>query len=62
MSRNTARTAHPLIPASLLRTRNFLGACRAYFANCTAFSGTLCYVTLLFQNPKQWSALEAGLI
>ncbi|MGN6584815.1 MAG: MFS transporter [Rhizobiaceae bacterium] len=55
------RTAHPLIPASLLRTRSFLAACGAYFASYTAFSGTLYYVTLLFQNLKQWSALETGL-
>jgi EmrB/QacA subfamily drug resistance transporter len=53
--------AYPLIPASLLRARNFLAACGAYFASYTAFSGTLYYVTLLFQNLKQWSALETGL-
>ncbi|HVW54919.1 MAG TPA: MFS transporter [Rhizobiaceae bacterium] len=55
------RAAHPLVPASLLRTRSFLAACGAYFASYTAFSGTLYYVTLLFQNVKQWSALETGL-
>jgi EmrB/QacA subfamily drug resistance transporter len=56
-----SRAAHPLIPATLLRTRNFLGACGAYFASYTAFSGTLYFVTLMFQNLKQWSALETGL-
>ena len=55
------RATHPLVPATLLRTRNFLGACGAYFFSYTAFSGTLYYVTLLFQNLKQWSALETGL-
>jgi hypothetical protein len=42
--------AHPLVPASLLRIRNFLAAFGACFASYTAFSGTLYYVTLLIMS------------
>lgn len=55
------RAANPLIPPALRRAPTFLGACGAYFASYTAFSGTLYYVTLLFQNLERWSALETGL-
>lgn len=51
----------PLIPVAVRRSRTFMRSCAVYFASYTAFSGTLYYLTLLFQNLRGWTALSTGL-
>jgi EmrB/QacA subfamily drug resistance transporter len=55
------RTATPMAPPALLRTRSFATACGVYLLSYLAFSGFIYYVTLYFQNVQRWSALHAGL-
>jgi MFS transporter, DHA2 family, methylenomycin A resistance protein len=55
------RTAFPMVPAALLRTRSFGRACAVYLLAYLAFSGFIYYVTLFFQNVDGWSALRTGL-
>src|SRR5580692_2721752 len=55
------RTAFPMVPPALLRTRSFSRACAVYLLAYLAFSGFIYYVTLFFQNVDGWSALRTGL-
>ena len=55
------RTAFPMVPAALLRTRSFNRASAVYLLAYLAFSGFIYYVTLFFQNIDGWSALRTGL-
>ena len=55
------RTAAPMAPPALLRTRSFATACGVYLLAYLAFSGFIYYVTLFFQNVRGWSALHTGL-
>jgi MFS transporter, DHA2 family, methylenomycin A resistance protein len=55
------RTAFPMVPAALLRTRSFSRASAVYLLAYLAFSGFIYYVTLFFQNVDGWSALRTGL-
>ncbi|MGN6791084.1 MAG: MFS transporter [Streptosporangiaceae bacterium] len=55
------RTAYPMVPPALLRTRSFGAASAAYLLAYLAFSGFIYYVTLFFQNVDGWSALRTGL-
>jgi EmrB/QacA subfamily drug resistance transporter len=55
------RTASPMAPPALLRTRSFATACGVYLLAYLAFSGFIYYVTLYFQNVQGWSALRTGL-
>jgi MFS transporter, DHA2 family, methylenomycin A resistance protein len=55
------RTAFPMVPPALLRTRSFGRACAVYLLAYLAFSGFIYYVTLYFQNVAGWSALRTGL-
>ena len=55
------RTAFPMVPPALLRTRSFGRACAVYLLAYLAFSGFIYYVTLFFQNVDGWSALRTGL-
>jgi hypothetical protein len=47
-----APTPHPMIPPALLRARNFASASAVYLISYTAFSGVLCYVTLLYSRSQ----------
>jgi MFS transporter, DHA2 family, methylenomycin A resistance protein len=55
------RTAFPMVPPTLLRTRSFGTASAVYLLAYLAFSGFIYYVTLFFQNVDGWSALRTGL-
>jgi len=55
------RTAFPMVPPALFRTRSFGRACAVYLLAYLAFSGFIYYVTLFFQNVDGWSALRTGL-
>jgi MFS transporter, DHA2 family, methylenomycin A resistance protein len=55
------RTAFPMVPLALLRTRSFRSAAVVYLVAYLAFSGFIYYVTLFFQNVDGWSALRTGL-
>jgi MFS transporter, DHA2 family, methylenomycin A resistance protein len=55
------RTAFPMVPLALLRTRSFGRACAVYLLAYLGFSGFIYYVTLFFQNVDGWSALRTGL-
>jgi EmrB/QacA subfamily drug resistance transporter len=55
------RTAFPMVPPALLRTRSFGQASAVYLLAYLAFSGFIYYVTLFFQNVDGWSALRTGL-
>jgi MFS transporter, DHA2 family, methylenomycin A resistance protein len=55
------RTAFPMVPRALLRTRSFGSASAVYLLAYLAFSGFIYYVTLFFQNVDGWSALRTGL-
>src|SRR5215475_262657 len=55
------RTAFPMVPPALLRTRSFGRASAVYLLAYLAFSGFIYYVTLFFQNVDGWSALRTGL-
>ncbi|WP_425840151.1 MFS transporter [Streptomyces fractus] len=55
------RARDPLVPRAVRGNPAFIGACVIYFASYVAFSGTLYYVTLMFQNLLGWSALHTGL-
>lgn len=55
------RASDPLVPRALRCSSAFIGACVIYFTSYVAFSGTLYYVTLMFQNLLGWSALQTGL-
>ncbi len=55
------RAAAPMVPLVLLRTRGFSRACAVYLLAYLAFSGFIYYVTLFFQNIREWSALQTGL-
>ena len=55
------RTAFPMVPLALLRTRSFSRASAVYLLAYLAFSGFIYYVTLFFQNVDGWSALRTGL-
>ncbi len=51
----------PLIPTAVRTSSAFIGACAIYFTSYLAFSGTLYYLTLMFQNLLGWSPLHTGL-
>lgn len=55
------RSLHPMIPPALLGARSFMSASAIYLTSYTAFSGVLFYVTLLYQNVFEWTALRTGL-
>ncbi|MGW2339430.1 MFS transporter [Streptomyces sp. NPDC001661] len=55
------RAEEPLVPRAVRGNAAFLGACAVYFTGYVAFSGTLYYDTLLFQNLRGWSPLHTGL-
>lgn len=55
------RAGDPLVPRDVRGNSAFIGACAIYFLSYVAFSGTLYYVTLMFQNLLGWSALRTGL-
>jgi len=55
------RAPDPLVPRAVRGSSAFIGACIIYFTSYVAFSGTLYYVTLMFQNLLGWSALHTGL-
>lgn len=55
------RAGDPLVPEAVRGNPAFIGACFVYFTSYLAFSGTLYYVTLMFQNLLGWSALHTGL-
>jgi MFS family permease len=55
------RASDPLMPRAVRGNSTFTGACLIYFLSYVAFSGTLYYVTLLFQNLLGWSAVRTGL-
>ncbi|QIY68815.1 MFS transporter [Streptomyces sp. RLB1-33] len=55
------RASDPLVPRAVRSNSAFIGACVIYFTSYVAFSGTLYYVTLMFQNLLGWSALHTGL-
>ena len=55
------RAAAPMVPPALLRTPGFTRACAVYLLAYLAFSGFIYYVTLFFQNIREWSALHTGL-
>ncbi|MER7011111.1 MFS transporter [Saccharopolyspora sp. NPDC000359] len=55
------RASDPLVPRAVRGSAAFTGACAIYFTSYLAFSGTLYYVSLLFQNVLGWSALRTGL-
>lgn len=51
---------YPTIPPALLGARSFVSACGVYLISYTAFSATMFYVTLLYQDVKGWSANQTG--
>ncbi|MFF0740307.1 MFS transporter [Streptomyces sp. NPDC004111] len=55
------RAGEPLVPRDVRGNTAFISACVLYFLSYLAFSGTLYYVTLMFQNLLGWSALRTGL-
>jgi MFS transporter, DHA2 family, methylenomycin A resistance protein len=55
------KTAFPMVPPALLRTRSFGRACAVYLLAYLGFAGFIYYVTLFFQNVDGWSALRTGL-
>lgn len=55
------RVDEPLVPRAVRGNSVFISACVIYFLSYVAFSGTLYYVTLMFQNLLGWSALRTGL-
>jgi EmrB/QacA subfamily drug resistance transporter len=55
------RASEPLVPRAVRGNPAFISACAIYFTSYVAFSGTLYYVTLMFQNLLGWSALHTGL-
>jgi MFS transporter, DHA2 family, methylenomycin A resistance protein len=55
------RAAAPMVPPALLRTPGFTRACAVYLLAYLAFAGFIYYVTLFFQNIREWSALHTGL-
>ncbi len=55
------RASSPMVPPALLRTPGFTRACAVYLLAYLAFSGFIYYVTLFFQNIREWSALHTGL-
>ncbi|MFJ8949798.1 MFS transporter [Streptomyces sp. NPDC102381] len=55
------RADDPLVPRAVRGNPGFIAACVVYFTGYAAFSGTLYYVTLMFQNLRGWSALHTGL-
>lgn len=55
------RAGEPLVPRTVRGNPTFISACAIYFLSYLAFSGTLYYVTLMFQNLLGWSALRTGL-
>jgi MFS family permease len=58
--RRQQQATDPLVPGVVRHSRAFVGACVVYFASYLAFSGTIYYVTLMFQNLLGWSALRTG--
>lgn len=55
------RAPHAMVPQTLLRARSFVSASGIYLISYAAFSGTLFYVTLLYQDVNGWSVLRTGL-
>ncbi|MFI5664381.1 MFS transporter [Streptomyces sp. NPDC051684] len=55
------RASEPLVSRAVRGNTAFISACAIYFLSYLAFSGTLYYVTLMFQNLFGWSALRTGL-
>jgi MFS family permease len=55
------RSASPMIPAAVIRSRPFDTGCAVYFLSYTALTGVMFYLTLLYQNVNGWSPLETGL-
>jgi EmrB/QacA subfamily drug resistance transporter len=55
------RVAAPMVPLGLLRARRFASASTVFFLVYLSLTGMFFYVTLYFQNLKDWSALRTGL-
>jgi MFS transporter, DHA2 family, methylenomycin A resistance protein len=55
------RIPAPMLPLGLLRARQFASACTVFFLVYLSLTGMFFYVTLYFQNLKDWSALRTGL-
>src|SRR5262249_30529776 len=55
------RIPAPMVPLGLLRARQFASANTVFFLVYLSLTGMFFYVTLYFQNLKEWSALRPGL-
>jgi MFS transporter, DHA2 family, methylenomycin A resistance protein len=55
------RAAAPMVPLGLLRARRFACASTVFFLVYLSLTGMFFYVTLYFQNLRDWSALRTGL-
>ena len=55
------RTAHPMIPPTLLAARSFVSAAGVYLISYAAFGAFMYYLTLLYQDVNGWSPLRTGL-
>jgi EmrB/QacA subfamily drug resistance transporter len=55
------RVASPMVPLGLLRARRFASANTIFFLVYLSLTGMFFYVTLYFQNLRDWSALRTGL-
>ncbi len=55
------RAPSPMVPPTLLRARSFVTSCTIYLLAYVALTGTMFYLTLLYQNVDGWSALRTGL-
>ncbi|MEV6603075.1 MFS transporter [Kutzneria sp. NPDC051319] len=56
------RTADPLVPGRLLRSRQMVGGCLAFGAYCTGYSTVIVIVSLYVQDARHMSAVSAGLV
>jgi DHA2 family methylenomycin A resistance protein-like MFS transporter len=55
------RTPHPMVPLSLFRSIGFASANAVYVLSYVALAGMFFFLTLYFQNVRDWSALKTGL-
>jgi len=55
-----ARSAHPMVPLSVFRSRQFSGANAATLGVYAALSGAMFLVVVFLQTEQGYSALEAG--
>jgi EmrB/QacA subfamily drug resistance transporter len=55
------RTPFAMVPPRLLHARGYSVAALVYLLSYTAFSATLFYVSLLYQDVRGWSVLRTGL-